>query len=144
MLGAVDYLSAHILNCAIDAEVGRQSWTAIEILRSRQASGMLGDAVVIHIGNNGTFTAAQFDDMMGILSNVPLVVIVNVKVPREWEGPNNAALAAGAARYANAVLVDWYGASAGNPSLLYDDGIHLRPEGATLYASLIAQALGQK
>lgn len=142
MLGAADTLAAHVPNCAIDAEVGRQSWTAIDILRWRQSQGILGDAVVVHIGNNGTFTSAQFDEMMGILSNVPRVVIVNVRVPRDWEAGNNAVFAAGVARYSNAILVDWHGASAGNPALFWEDSIHLRPEGANLYASLIAQALG--
>jgi len=32
-------------------------------------------------------------------------------------------------------------ASAGRPELLYDDGMHLRPDGAALYASLIAAAV---
>lgn len=142
MLGAAETLAAYVANCAIDAEIGRQSWTAIDVLRWRQSQGILGDAVVVHIGNNGTFTSSQFDEMMGILSGVPRVVIVNVKVPRDWESGNNAVFADGVARYPNAVLVDWHGASAGNPGLFWDDGIHLRPEGANLYASLIAQALG--
>ncbi|MFN2284437.1 MAG: acetyltransferase, partial [Anaerolineae bacterium] len=70
------------------------------------------------------------------------VVVVNIKVPRRWEGPNNAVLAEKIPQYANAVLVDWYSASIDRPELFWYDGIHLRPEGAAVYAALIAAAAG--
>src|SRR5262249_2559553 len=94
--------------------------------------------VVVHMGNNGTFSAAQFDSMMQVLADVPRVVFVSVKVPRAWEGPNNAVIAEGVQRYANTVLVDWRATSVGRPDLFWDDGIHLSPEGAAAYAALIA------
>ena len=47
------------------ASVGLQVSAAIDILRWRRAAGQLGDVVVVHLGNNGTFTAEQFDEMMG-------------------------------------------------------------------------------
>jgi hypothetical protein len=70
------------------------------------------------------------------------VVIVNLTVPRSWEAPNNAALASGVQRSSNAVLVDWNSASAGRTDLFWDDGMHLRPAGAALYARLVAAAVG--
>jgi lysophospholipase L1-like esterase len=45
------------------------------------------------------------------------------------------------ALYPNARLVDWHAASAGHPELFWPDGLHPRPEGATLFASLVAAAL---
>jgi hypothetical protein len=65
------------------------------------------------------------------------VVVVNVKAPRPWESANNAVLAANAARYTNAVLVDWHGAGSAHPEYFWDDGIHLRPEGAQAYTALV-------
>jgi lysophospholipase L1-like esterase len=50
-------------------------------------------------------------------------------------------IADGVRRYPTARLADWNRASAGRPDLLYDDGMHLRPDGAALYASLIAAAV---
>lgn len=141
MLGAVPQLTQAVRGVSIDAAVARQVSVGISILRGWRSAGLLGDVMIVHLGNNGTFTAAQFDEMMGVLSGVRLVVFVNVKVPRSWEGPNNAVIAGGVARYGNAVLVDWHGASAGRSDLFSRDGIHLRPEGARLYASLIASAL---
>jgi lysophospholipase L1-like esterase len=68
-------------------------------------------------------------------------VIINVRVPREWEGPNNALLAEGVKRYNNAVLVDWHDASAKRRDIFWSDGMHLRPEGATFFAELVAAAI---
>ena len=141
MLAAGGDLAAAILNIEVDAEVGRVVSTAVDILRARRNAGQLGDVVVVHIGNNSPFTASQFDEMMGLMADVTRVVFVNLKVPRDWEGPNNAVLAAGVARYPNAVLVDWYTASVDRPQF-FQDGVHLRPEGALAYAQLIAAAVG--
>jgi len=141
MLAAAGDLAAAILNIEVDAEVGRVVSTAIDILRARRNAGQLGDVVVVHVGNNSPFTASQFDEMMGLMADVTRVVFVNLKVPRDWEGPNNAVLAAGVARYPNAVLVDWYTASVDRPQF-FQDGVHLRPEGALAYAQLIAASVG--
>jgi hypothetical protein len=140
MLAAAGKLAAAILNIEIDAQVGRPVPTAIDILRARRDSGRLGEIVVMHIGNNSPFTADQFDEMMGLMADVTRVVFVNLTVPRGWESPNNAVLAAGVARYPNAVLVDWHSASADSPQFL-NDGVHLRPEGALAYAQLITAAV---
>ena len=113
----------------------------IDILQQRQSAGQLGEVVVIHIGNNATFRAEQFDEMMRTLAGVPRVVFVNVKVPRPWEQTNNSVLADGVQRYPNTVLVDWHAASVGRPELFTEDGYHLQPEGQQVYADLIAAYL---
>jgi len=141
MLAAAGDLAAGILNIEVDAEVGRVVSTAIDILRARRDSGRLGEVVVMHIGNNSPFTTSQFDEMMELMAGVTRVVFVNLKVPRGWEGPNNAVLAAGVARYPNAVLVDWYSVSIDHPEFLHD-GVHLRPAGALAYAQAVAASVG--
>jgi lysophospholipase L1-like esterase len=114
----------------------------IEILKKRRTAGRLGEAVVVHAGDNVPFTAQQFDEMMGLLEDVPKVLIVNVKVPRPWEQANNEVLADGVRRYPDkAVLVDWHAASASRPEFFVEDGIHLQPEGQRVYADLIAAQL---
>ena len=69
-------------------------------------------------------------------------MIVNAKVPRPWEQQVNDTLAAGVKKYKNAVLLDWHGYAGEHPEFFYDDGIHLRPEGAAAYATFVAQSLG--
>ncbi len=145
MLGAVRRLQKDIYGLTvIDAEVGLQINAATDTLRYRRAAGKLGDVVIVHLGNNGTFTKGQFDRIMRTLSGVDRVVFVNVSVPRAWEGPNNQVIAEGVKRYPNAVLVDWHSASADRPELFYKDGYHLRPAGQRIYAGLISAHLPEE
>lgn len=142
MLGAAYTLPAYLGDVEIDAQEGRQAVAALELLRWRKENGLLGDVVVLHIGNNGMFTDAQLNEALGLLSEVPEVAVLNVKAPREWEGANNDAIAHVVPNYPNAVLVDWHEASVDYPDIFYDDGIHLQPAGAAYYAQVIASALG--
>jgi peptidoglycan/LPS O-acetylase OafA/YrhL len=145
MLGAVGGLQKDIKGLTVvDAEVGLQVFDAINILKSRRATGQLGSVVVVHLGNNGTFTKQEFEQIMRILSGVDKVVFVNVKVPRSWEEPNNEVISEGVDRHPNAVLVDWYSASVNHPEYFYGDGYHLRPEAQKIYADLVSSYLPDK
>jgi peptidoglycan/LPS O-acetylase OafA/YrhL len=145
MLGAVEGLQKDIHGLTVvDAEVGLQVYAATDTLRYRRSLGQLGDVVIVHLGNNGTFTKGQFDEIMRTLSGVDRVVFVNVAVPRAWEEPNNEVIAEGVERYPNAVLVDWHSASADRPEIFYKDGYHLRPGGQRLYADLISSYLPEE
>ncbi len=142
MLGAVPRLQKDIKGLGVvDAEVGLQVYDAIGILRSRHATGQLGSLVIVHLGNNGTFTRQEFDQIMRILSGVDKVVFVNVRVPRPWEEPNNEVISEGVERYENAVLIDWHSASVYHPEYFYRDGYHLRPRAQKVYADLISSHL---
>ena len=141
MVGAAPALQETFADIEIDAAVSRQAATAIDILRTRRDAGQLGDVVIVHMGTNGTFTTPEFDEMMQTLAGVSRVVFVNLKVPRPWEAADNAVIAAGVPRYPNATLVDWHTAGTNHPEYFWDDGIHLRPDGAQAYANMIATAL---
>jgi hypothetical protein len=141
MVGAASQLQAAIPELAIDAVQGRQSWSAAGLLSTYLAAGRIGQVVVIHLGNNYTFTPQQVDDIMGVLGGVRRVIFVTVKLPREWESATNAALANAPKKYGTATLVDWRAASVNHSEYFWDDGMHLRPEGATVYARLIAEAV---
>ena len=142
MLSAATALQGAVPGVQIDAEVSRQVGVALWVLQSWQAGGQLGDAVVVHIGNNGVFTSEQFDALMQALAGVPRVFVLTVKVPRPWEAPNNAVIVEGIARYPNTRLIDWHAASVDHPEFFWDDGIHLRPEGAAVYAALVRSQIG--
>jgi peptidoglycan/LPS O-acetylase OafA/YrhL len=145
MLGAVGGLQKDIKGLTVvDAEVGLQVYDAIAILKSRRATGQLGEVVIVHLGNNGTFTRDEFDQIMRTLSGVDTVLFVNVTVPRPWEVPNNEVISEGVERHPNTVLVDWHSASADRPELFYSDGYHLRPEGQKIYADLVSSSLPEK
>ncbi len=140
MLGAAATMQAGIPGARIDAAVSRQAGNAIDIVRFWRDSGQLAPIVVAHVGSNGTFNASQFDQFMEVVGD-RRVIFINVKVPRPWQATNNHVIAEGVARYPNATLVDWFGVSADHPDLFWQDGIHLRPEGAQLYTRLVADAV---
>jgi peptidoglycan/LPS O-acetylase OafA/YrhL len=125
----------------VDAAVGRHIKEGISILEQREAAGALAGTVIVQLGNNGPFYDGQFDEVMAALRDVPTVVWINVRVPREWEAHNNRIIASGVPRYPNARMVDWNAATAGRPDLFWKDGYHPRPAGARLYADLVAAAL---
>jgi hypothetical protein len=145
MLGAVDALQREIPNLALlDAQGSRQPQAAINLLRKYRTDGHLGEVVIVHVGNNGPFTAQDFDEMMKVLSGMRKVLVVNLSVPPNIDDPvavpNDAVLLHGTRRYPNVVLVDWNSVSARHPEYLWD-GVHLTFRGAQAYAHLIASHL---
>jgi peptidoglycan/LPS O-acetylase OafA/YrhL len=143
MLGAAPELKKVLgPDSYIDAHVGRQFKEAVGMIDWFIQNGKLGRVVVIHLGNNGTVNAATVDDVLDRLGNVPKVVVLTVRVDREWQDSVNATLAARVPAHPNAVLLDWFTASADHPEYFYDDGTHLRPAGAAAYAAFIQTAAG--
>ena len=114
-------------------------------ISSGSAAGQLGDVVVVHIGNNGPFSAEKFQDMMQVLASVRKVLVVNMMVLHGVNNPvvvpNNSMLAERVRRYPNAVLVGWHAADAGHPEFVERDGIHLTLQGAQAYPDLTARYL---
>ena len=138
MLDIQPYLEQDIPGVGVDGVVSRQFETGIGVVQADAAAGTLGSIVVIELGTNGTVTDAEFDEMMQAAAGAERVVFVNVDVPRSWEAPDNAVLAAGVARYPGvAVLADWYSLSVGHPEWFTPDQVHLEPAGAQALAALI-------
>jgi peptidoglycan/LPS O-acetylase OafA/YrhL len=140
MLGAVTTLDSALGDVDIDAKVGRQLGEALPLLRERIARGVLSDIVVIHLGNNGPFRATELTELLDLLRDVPRVVLVNLKLPRSYEGRNNELLAA-AADAPRVRVVDWRRAGLAANAAFGRDGIHLTAAGAKLYAARIAAAV---
>ena len=138
LLAAVDDLEALVPGIEIDAEIGRLVHEVIDVLKEQSEAGRLRDVVVIHIGNNGEFSDSQLDEMVAIAGSEREVVFVNVTVSREWEGPNNRVIARGVQHHPNVFLVDWHATTQQVSGLLWEDGVHLRPEGAIAYAEMVA------
>jgi hypothetical protein len=141
LLGAAPELGHALGRVEVDAEVGRQMSTALGILHDRQSAGHLPDVVVVHLGNNGPITTAQVRDLYDTLSSVPHVAVLTIRIPDDFESHNNKLLTQVARDYPNVIVVDWHSASNDRPGLFWNDGEHLRPEGADVYAGLIASAL---
>ena len=141
MLGAAAWLAGNIPNLDLDSQVGRQASAAIALLQERLDQGQLGQIVLVHIGNNGTLTEGQFEQLMSIAGPERQVIFLNTQVPRAWQDGNNAVLSAGAQRHANMTLVDWHGVTQDHPELFAKDRIHLNGAGAELYTRLVVEAV---
>jgi hypothetical protein len=144
MLGAAPQLVETFGTSAIiDAKVGRNLHQAIELVAAYKQQGKLGEKVVLHLGNNGSFTAKGIADMMALLSDVDRVVWIDLKLPGAVEGKVNGVLISELPKYPNARLADWLTASKqGDQSkIFYKDATHLRPAGARLFAQMVQQVL---
>jgi hypothetical protein len=138
MLDIQSDLQADIPGVRVDGLVSRQFETGVGIVQADRAAGTLGNVLVVELGTNGTVTPADFTAMMQAAAGVKRVVFVNVDVPRSWEAPDNAVLAAGVAQYPGvAVLADWYSLSTAHPEWFTPDQVHLEPAGAQALATLI-------
>ncbi len=143
MLGAVTQLRSAIHGIEVNAAVGRSFGAGLDILRQRQQEGLLPGTVVIGLGDNGWVTGQQVDQVMQLAGGQRLVVFVNLKEPRSWESHDNAVLAQAATDYPNVLVVDWHDLGDRHPEYFWDDGIHLRPQGAVAYAALLAGSLSK-
>jgi peptidoglycan/LPS O-acetylase OafA/YrhL len=143
MLGAVSQLRQDVRGIEVDAAVGRPFQAGIQLIAARRAQGLLPTTVVVALGDNGWITPQQMDQLVQALGPRTSLLLVNLKEPRSWEGHDNAVLADAARRYPNVSIIDWHAASETHPDYFWDDGIHLRPLGATAYAHLLASALAR-
>ncbi|MGC8627737.1 MAG: acyltransferase family protein [Acidimicrobiales bacterium] len=145
LLAASQALSAKLDgDITVDAAVGRQCWSGIERLAQYRAAGDLVGlkAIIIDLGTNGPMTPSDVAQVRALAAGVPLLIFVNVRVDRPWQSETNASLAA-VANQPGVRVVNWYAASAA-PGLLWPDGVHPDPAGATVYANLVAAALGNR
>jgi hypothetical protein len=140
MAGAADTLRREFGGDAVvDAKEGRQPWDYPAVVQRYRDAGALPNDVIVQIGNNGP---VWYDDLVNLrdaLAGVDHVYLVNVEVPRSWEGEVNSELSQFVADdWPQATVIDWHSAAADNTNLTYDQ-IHLTPSGERLYASLIGQ-----
>jgi hypothetical protein len=140
MLGAKSQLRDRGVD-VVDAAVSRQAATGPGLLRKRGEK--LPEHVVVHLGTNGTYTLKMCKQLVRAAGQQRRVYLVTVKVPRKWESVNNDMLRScdRAFRSDRVVLLDWNAVASKNPSYLYADGVHLRPEGARAFARMIERAV---
>ena len=142
VLGARQAIRDSVPGTRVDAEVARMPGAFIGRIKKLRARDKLADVVVLHPATNGVLPEAMMREMLDLLSEYPRVVVVNAQMPRNWRKPNNSVLAEVVPDYPNAVLVDWFAESKGEPDWFASDGIHLNPKGARRFADMIKDAAG--
>lgn len=141
LLGAKAALERQVESISVDAEVGRQFQAMLAVARAHRNTGTVGDVVVLQTGNNGPIPGDQMDELLAIFSNVPKVLVVNVKVDRSWQDHNNEVMANAVKRAPNAVLLDWHAIASANPDAFGNDGLHLTATGMRLFTEMVLAAI---
>lgn len=138
--GAIPQFQAAFPNGLIDAVVGRQLYTGQDILASHTQAGYAPDLIVYSIGDNGVATKEQVEALISAAGDKP-VILVTVRVPLALQDMNNQLFAQVAAVHDNVSIADWYAVSANHAEYFWDDGTHLRPEGAEAYVNMLKTAI---
>ncbi len=137
LLGAAEEL--YVRGIVVDAVATRTFSNGLDTVRALAEVDRLPRAIVVHLGNNGLITTGQLDEMMELLSDVPRVVVVTVDVDEPYAAGNNALLRSLPANYDNVEVLDWAILVDECPGdCLFDDGVHLAPDGRAYYAALFA------
>jgi hypothetical protein len=141
MVDAAPYLQEMLPGIAIDAQVGQQLYQVQDAVPQLKSEGVVGNRLILELGTNGPYSVTQLEDLINSLGPMHKIVLVNTRVPRPWQQQVNDTIAEVAHAYPNATVVNWYGDSAAYPQYFYPDGVHLDPDGARYYASLLTQAV---
>ncbi|MEM9515777.1 MAG: hypothetical protein AAGA42_13075 [Actinomycetota bacterium] len=143
MLGAAPELQE--LGFTIDATESRSFAEGLDTLTALAEQGRLGDVVVVHLGSNGPISETDIERAATALSTVPTVVFVTNDLPASYTyaATNNELIRGLRDRWPNIIVLDWDDQVDDCPgNCLYDDLIHLRPDGQRYYANLVAGYTG--
>ena len=143
MLAASDALSQRFPGIYIGAEESRHYASGIQILQQMKNAGTLRDTVFLGFGTNGAAQPNQISQAMDIIGEDHTVVMVVPYGDREWMAQSQKDVIDAAKEYDNAYIADWCGYAKNNPEMLYSDGVHPLPEGASGYSDAFYNALKQ-
>lgn len=128
-------------NGYMDAKIGRQMTAGVEAYEECKAAGHEGDVVVWSIADNGWITESQAEELVSCLASTKKVYFVTCRCPDAFQDNNNEVLRTVAARHDNVQVIDWYSESEGHDEWFWNDGEHVRPDGATAYVLLLRRAI---
>ncbi|MGI9008910.1 MAG: SGNH/GDSL hydrolase family protein [Streptosporangiaceae bacterium] len=143
MVASTPALQQALPGISIDAMVGRQFSTGLQVVAGLKAQGLLRPVVVVGLGTNGTVTPAQISQLFAEIGPHRTLVLVNTFEARPWEQEVNSTLEAAATSHPGVVLANWYTTIDHRTNLLWPDGIHPQPSGALVYAQMLKAALQQ-
>ncbi len=142
MVAATPALDQALPGISIDAMVGRQFSTGLDVIASLKAQGQLRPIVVVGLGTNGTVTSDEIAQLFAEIGPDRRLVLVNTYEDRPWEQEVNSTLASAAAAHpGSVVLADWFTTIEHQTSLLWPDGIHPQPAGGVVYAKMLKTAV---
>lgn len=140
-LGAQERFNEIFPNGWMDSAISRQVSVGIDVYRACSVTGHDAPVVIFALGSNGPASESDVRALIDACGPERRVLLVNTRVPGAQQDYNNSLYAQMASEYDNVEVVDWYAASAGHDEYFWDDGTHLRPEGADAYVTMLRQAV---
>jgi hypothetical protein len=142
MVAATPALDQDLPGIYIDAMVGRQFSTGLDVIAQLKAEGKLRSIVVVGLGTNGTVTPDEISQLFAEIGPNRRLVLVNTFEDRSWEQEVNSTLAAAATAHPlSVVLADWFDTIKDRTGLLWPDGIHPQPTGGVVYGEMLKAAI---
>lgn len=138
MVNVEPYIKDLFPNTDVDASIGRQMYESTSLIKSIKQKNNLGDFVIIALGTNGAFTSAQLSDVIASIGSEHQILLINTRVPRNWESIVNERLKEAVDNDSSIRLIDWHSFSSGHDEYFDNDGVHLTQTGAKAYADMIA------
>lgn len=137
-VGSTSQLQSKLPQVKIDAEVGRQFTTGIDIAKSID----LRKIVVFALGtNNNALTSSQVEEIINIVGPERNLYFVTNYGNYDYTN-NNQLLNDAASNNSNVNIIDWSGAVSIDPSkYISSDGVHPTDAGRTLFANLVYNAI---
>jgi lysophospholipase L1-like esterase len=147
-VGTGPYLEQELgaLPVEFDHRTGRGSAEGVSVLRSRlrpEHTIVLFDLGTNDDPRNPDALYSAMNSAREIADDRCLVVATVLRPPYNGVGVEgmNAAVERFALDNPGVQLVDWHGIVTSTPGMLYEDGVHARPEGYALRGSLLAEAV---
>lgn len=142
VLGAKADLEAAIPGVYVDAMESRGIEKASVILDSVAASGQIPPVVVVGLAtNHRTFTDYIMQQVVDSARGSTVVFVTAYAGEAQPREAQNAAIMNFANSHDNVYYADWWSIAVSHYELLYDDHIHLNPDGRRVYANLIYTTL---
>lgn len=143
MLGSQYGLEEIFKKINVDASVSRQAYEGADLVDQAHQNGTLAKNLVISLGTNGNITKDDLKSIRKAAGSDTDIFWITIDVDRDWEEPNNKALAAAADKYSNFHLIDWkkLATEKGDPSWFSADGVHPSVKGQEYYYTLIAKTV---
>jgi len=145
MVDGMPNLRTLLPGIAIDAVAGRQVAAGLAVMQDLARRGRLRLSLVVELGTNGTFTAAQFDHILSLAGGRHLVLHTNHCPYCAWVPSNNELMATRCTADRDCTVADWEALADAHPEWFSRDGVHMPigGVGGQAFAELISSALGR-
>ena len=136
MIDIAPLLGSAVPRITINAEVGRQPWTGLDIARSYSQFNRPGGNYILGIGTNGAIDSEALAGFCKEHANAR-IFLITPRVNRSWESTSVNAIAEVARDYANVRVVNFHDVGAAHPDYFTSDGVHLTSDGTRAMVHLI-------